>query len=580
MSSNHGHLTPSSSAAATTAWPPPRTWPRPGGSVLVLEKLEHPGGAAVSAHAFDGVDARLSRYSYLVSLLPQQIIDDLGLRITLARRRYSSYTPDPADGSRALLVDNGDEAATAASFAAVGAPDGEFRRLHRVLRRLPAAHRGALAHHDRAAAGAVRGAGPRARAGAAEAWEAMIEQPIGRGDRRGAGQRPGPRRGPDRRADRYLRPGRRRGPAAEHLLPVPPDRRRDGRLGRAGRRHGRGLRRAGAGRARRRGDHPDLRGGDGRPPGGGVGYRHGGRDRGVGPWVLSNVAPAVLDRLRGRPSRRPVSRRRRRPEIRTIAARARRSRSTCCSRGCRELLDGAVSPEAAFGGTFHINETWDQLDAAVQQRRRRIRALAAAVRDLLPLADRPQHPVPGAAGRRRADADACSACTSRTGWSPAENNEDRRARTAGGRPGIPELGAGRAHRGPAHDGSGRRGPASKPRPPWTSSAPSACPAATSSTAASTGRSWRTANRWTPRRAAGAWRRTIRRSCCAAPVPAAAAPSARIGGHNAAMAVLESEPPLRHGCRNGGPSRRQPPRRRPLSRPGPAPAAKRRRRRRA
>src|SRR6476659_10706562 len=99
---------------------------RAGRRVQVLERLEHVGGAAVSAHAFAGVDARLSRYSYLVSLLPQQIIDDLGLRITLARRRYSSYTPDPADGSRALLVDNGDEAATAASFAAVGAPDGEF----------------------------------------------------------------------------------------------------------------------------------------------------------------------------------------------------------------------------------------------------------------------------------------------------------------------------------------------------------------------------------------------------------------------------------------------------------------------
>ena len=54
----------------------------------------------MSAQAFDGVDARLSRYSYLVSLLPQQVIDDLGLRIRLARRRYSSYTPDPHDAGR------------------------------------------------------------------------------------------------------------------------------------------------------------------------------------------------------------------------------------------------------------------------------------------------------------------------------------------------------------------------------------------------------------------------------------------------------------------------------------------------
>ena len=34
-----------------------------GKRVLVLERLDHVGGAAVSAQAFDGIDARLSRYS-------------------------------------------------------------------------------------------------------------------------------------------------------------------------------------------------------------------------------------------------------------------------------------------------------------------------------------------------------------------------------------------------------------------------------------------------------------------------------------------------------------------------------------
>jgi hypothetical protein len=34
--------------------------------------------AAVSFRAFPGVDVRLSRYSYLVSLLPRKIIADLG----------------------------------------------------------------------------------------------------------------------------------------------------------------------------------------------------------------------------------------------------------------------------------------------------------------------------------------------------------------------------------------------------------------------------------------------------------------------------------------------------------------------
>jgi phytoene dehydrogenase-like protein len=91
-----------------------------GKSVVVLERLDDFGGAAVSAPAFPGVDARLSRYSYLVSLLPQAIIRDLKLDIQLARRRYSSYTPLPGTAT-GLLVDTGDAAATAASFAAIGA---------------------------------------------------------------------------------------------------------------------------------------------------------------------------------------------------------------------------------------------------------------------------------------------------------------------------------------------------------------------------------------------------------------------------------------------------------------------------
>ena len=91
-----------------------------GKSVLLLERQSALGGASVSAEAFPGMGAHLSRYSYLVSLLPRQIIEDLGLRITLKRRRFASYTPVPG-GDTGLLVDHGDTAATAASFAAVGA---------------------------------------------------------------------------------------------------------------------------------------------------------------------------------------------------------------------------------------------------------------------------------------------------------------------------------------------------------------------------------------------------------------------------------------------------------------------------
>ena len=95
---------------------------RAGYSVVVLERQDHVGGAAVSAYAFEGVDAKLSRYSYLVSLLPEEIRTDLGLTIPLIRRRYSSYTPVP--GSRTgLLIDSGDPARTKQSFADIGADD-------------------------------------------------------------------------------------------------------------------------------------------------------------------------------------------------------------------------------------------------------------------------------------------------------------------------------------------------------------------------------------------------------------------------------------------------------------------------
>lgn len=87
---------------------------RAGKSVLVLERLDSVGGAAVSFQAFPGVDVRLSRYSYLVSLLPRKVVTDLRLSITLLRRRMSSYTPV---GDRGLLIDTEDPVRTAQSFS-------------------------------------------------------------------------------------------------------------------------------------------------------------------------------------------------------------------------------------------------------------------------------------------------------------------------------------------------------------------------------------------------------------------------------------------------------------------------------
>jgi len=91
-----------------------------GKSALVLEQHDMLGGAAVSAQAFDGVDAKLSRYSYLVSLLPKQIIEDLGLDVETAPRRYGSFTP-ALYGKAGLLIDALDAEATARSFESIGA---------------------------------------------------------------------------------------------------------------------------------------------------------------------------------------------------------------------------------------------------------------------------------------------------------------------------------------------------------------------------------------------------------------------------------------------------------------------------
>jgi phytoene dehydrogenase-like protein len=100
---------------------------RAGRSTLVLERRDEVGGAAVSEQAFPGVDARLSRYAYLVSLMPRAIIDELGLDLRLARRRVASYTPDPRAAARhGLLVDTLDPDATRASFRRVTGGDADL----------------------------------------------------------------------------------------------------------------------------------------------------------------------------------------------------------------------------------------------------------------------------------------------------------------------------------------------------------------------------------------------------------------------------------------------------------------------
>jgi len=92
-----------------------------GKSVVILEANEEIGGATASVRAFPEFDAHLSRYSYLVALLPDQIVSDLGLNFVTVPRTVSSYTPD-LNGAGLYISRQWDQT-TADSFASI--PDGE-----------------------------------------------------------------------------------------------------------------------------------------------------------------------------------------------------------------------------------------------------------------------------------------------------------------------------------------------------------------------------------------------------------------------------------------------------------------------
>ena len=72
---------------------------RAGLSVLLLEKNDYIGGATTSQRIFPDYDAVISRYSYLVSLLPEKIVRDLGLKVQLKSRKTASFTPYLRDGA-------------------------------------------------------------------------------------------------------------------------------------------------------------------------------------------------------------------------------------------------------------------------------------------------------------------------------------------------------------------------------------------------------------------------------------------------------------------------------------------------
>ncbi|WP_293002491.1 NAD(P)/FAD-dependent oxidoreductase [Mycobacterium sp.] len=315
---------------------------RAGLRVQLLERLPGVGGAAVSAPVFDGVDARLSRYSYLVSLLPARILDDLGANVRLAPRPWSSYTPDPATvGRTGLLV------GPRSTFDAIGAGGDErafdefYRRCRLLTGRLWPTLLEPLATRDQA----------RDAIDDDSVWQDLIERPIGAAISgvldndvvRGVVAT-------DALIGTFARlddPSLRQNICfLYHLLgggdggwhvPV-------GGMG--------AVSTALAGAASRHGAEI-LTGADvyAIDPNGEVRYRHRDDEHVVrGRFVLSGITPTALAGLLGEPA----------PPLAPGA----QVKVNMVLQRLPRLRDRSVSPAQAFGGTFHVNETWTQLDAA------------------------------------------------------------------------------------------------------------------------------------------------------------------------------------------------------------------------
>lgn len=149
---------------------------RAGQSVLVLERLGSTGGAAVSTRPFAGVDARLSRYSYLVSLLPRKIVRDLGLDFRVRGRTISSYTPAERDGRPTGLLVGGGERRTREAFARLTGSDREYEAWQRFY-----ALTGRVARNvfPTLTEPLPTRAELRARVDDEEAWRILFEEPVG-----------------------------------------------------------------------------------------------------------------------------------------------------------------------------------------------------------------------------------------------------------------------------------------------------------------------------------------------------------------------------------------------------------------
>jgi len=340
---------------------------RAGRSCLVLERRRRLGGAATSELLFEPFGARVSSYAYLVSLLPEKIVRELGLGVRLAPRRVASYTPDPrTEGRTGLLVDVEDPVATRTSFLAVTGGEHDLRAwvdFYGRLRRLAQIVFPTLTEPLRSRAQL------RAMVDDDETWEAVFEAPLGHWT--GAAFADDLVEGVvltdgligtfADAAEQGLRQNRcflyhvlGRGTGEWH---VP--------LGGMGAVSGALIDAAlGAGAELRPG--AEVLGVQAGAEGVEVSFAEGGEERTAqGSHLLAGVAPAELERLLGRPPSEPA------PEGAQLKVNLLLSRLP-------RLRDRALDPARAFSGTFHVNES------AIQLRRAHEQAAAGRIPETVP----------------------------------------------------------------------------------------------------------------------------------------------------------------------------------------------------
>ncbi|HWF36826.1 MAG TPA: NAD(P)/FAD-dependent oxidoreductase [Solirubrobacteraceae bacterium] len=310
---------------------------RAGRSVLVLERGAEVGGAAVSGSPWPGVDARVSRYAYLVSLFPIALLRSLGIDVELRPRAIASYTPQ---GDGGLLVrgdgpapgDHPESEAWERFYAMVG---GVARRLFPTLTE-PLRSREEM----------------RGVAGDEAAWEALFEQPLSAVLERTFASDLlrgialtdatigtfAPADDPALRQNRCFLYHVIGNGTGRWNVPVGGMGAVSGALAAAARSAGAEIRtRAEVVRVRTDGVLAEVELGDG--------------ERVHAGHVLAGVAPAVLDRLLGAGVRAGL------PEGSQL-------KLNMLLKRLPRLRDPGVDPRDAFAGTFHVNEGYDQLELA------------------------------------------------------------------------------------------------------------------------------------------------------------------------------------------------------------------------